>query len=229
MLRVQDAAVAAFQEVDINRATAPGFAMAWRRQGFRTVLGPVGDRDRHRVALVSCLPMQPVQLEMEAACDRVAAGLVSMHLGDRAVTVLVVSFYGYPWDLPRTNSAFSALMRAISVFGGPFVISGEFNCTQTEGVVATTLCSHIVRAADEAYSFEPPPTNPSNTRRIDYALTHLDLVATAGHTFRQPELSDHGIVRVDFGESPPGSGLVLKTLLALGPRRLLVWGSRSLC
>ena len=81
MLRVQDAAVAAFQEVDINRATAPGYAMAWRRQGFHTVLGPVSTQDRHRVALVSGLPMQPVQLEMEAEHDRVAAGLVSHAVG----------------------------------------------------------------------------------------------------------------------------------------------------
>ncbi|CAE7814162.1 unnamed protein product [Symbiodinium sp. KB8] len=193
MLRVQDAAV------DINRATAPGFAMAWRHQGFQTVLGPASTQDRHRVALVSGLPMQPVQLEMEAEHDRVAAGLVSLPLGDRTVSVLIVSFYGFPSDLPRTNTAFSALMRAISVFGGLFVILGDFNCTQSEGIVATTLCSRAVRAADEAYSFEPPHTNPTNTRRIDYGLTHLDLVARSGHTFRQPDVSDHGIVRIDFG------------------------------
>ncbi|CAE7667378.1 CTSD [Symbiodinium microadriaticum] len=199
MLRVQNAAVAAFQEVDINRATAPGFAVAWRRQGFQTVLGPVGTQARHRVALVSSLPMQPVQMEMEVESDRVAAGLISLPLGGRTVSVLVASFYGFPSDSPRTNNAFSALMRTITVFGGPFVILGDFNCTQAEGVVATTLCSHAVRAADEAYSFEPPHTNPTNTRRIDYGLTHQDLVATDGHTFRQQELSDHGIVRIDFG------------------------------
>ncbi|CAE7226171.1 unnamed protein product, partial [Symbiodinium sp. CCMP2456] len=192
----QDAAVAAFQEADINRATAPGFAAAWRRHGFQTALGSCGHKGLRRVALVSSLPMQPVDLSMDVHCDRAAAGLVSMPLGARRASVLVVSFYGFSWDLGRTNEAFDALMKAIAVFGGPFIILGDYNCTQAEGLVAATLSAFAVRAADESCLLEPPCTNPANTRRIDYALTHPDLVAIGGHTFRQPEISDHGIVRV---------------------------------
>ena len=75
-------------------------------------------------------------------------------------------------DLPRTSLAFNALMEAIAVRGGLCVVLGEYNCTQQEGAVASALASGAVRAADDA-SLEPQAyTNPVNTRRIDYALTH---------------------------------------------------------
>ncbi|CAE7306335.1 pol [Symbiodinium natans] len=199
MLREHDISIAAFQEIDVNRASSVGWAVAWKRKGYRVTLGPVGPRGDHRVALASSIPMKPVSLQMSTASDRVAAGLVAWPFGDRTAQVLVVCFYGYPADLACTSEAFSALMEAIALFGGLFVILGDFNCcTQDEGTVASMLSYHVARAADSACLTDPEFTNPQRTRRIDYALTHLDLVAQQVHTFRVPGISDHGLVRVDF-------------------------------
>ena len=89
-------------------------------------------------------------------------------------------------------------MSAVAVFGGPYVILGDFNMTQAEGSLAAMLATGAIRAADDTGGFMHPNTNPPDTRRIDFAVTHQALVASHVHTFRRPALSDHGIVRVDF-------------------------------
>ena len=119
-------------------------------------------------------------------------------LSEGPTSVLVVSFYGYPGDAPRTSLAFESLMSAVATFGGPYVILGNFNLTQTEGSLAALLATGAIRAADDTGGSLHPNTNPTDTRRIDFAVAHPNLVASQVNTFRMPAISDHGIVRVDF-------------------------------
>ena len=107
-------------------------------------------------------------------------------------------FLGYPSDLARTSEAYEALMEAIAVYGGLFVVLGDFNCTQQEGALSTSLVCGAVRPADDSCDGPPMATNPVGTRRSDFAVMHPDLVARREHTFRLASISDHGIVRYDF-------------------------------
>ena len=89
-------------------------------------------------------------------------------------------------------------MSAVATFGGPFVVLGDYNITQMEGSLAAMLATGAIRAADDTGGPQHPNTNPTNTRRIDFAVTHQNLVACHVRTFRLPAVSGHGIVRVDF-------------------------------
>ena len=198
MLSQESVQIAAFQEADINPMSAAGFVAAWRRHQYHAVLSPVDSQGKHRVALASCLPLRQVQLPDISCADRVAAGVVVWPLSEGPTSVLVVSFYGYSGDAPRTSLAFESLMTAVAVFGGPYAILGDFNITQTEGSLAAMLATGAIRAADDTGGFLHPNTNPTDTRRIDFAVAHHNLVASHVHTFRLPAVSDHGIVRVDF-------------------------------
>ena len=198
MLSQESVQLAAFQEADINPPSAAGFVAAWRRHKFQAVLSPVDSRGMHRVALVSCLPLRPVQLPDLSCADRVAAGVVAWPLPEGPTSVLVVSFYGYPSDAPRTSLALDSLMCAVAAFGGPFVVLGDYNITQLEGSLAAMLASGAIRAADDAEGIQHPNTNPTDTRRNDFAVTHPNLIASHVRTFRWPAISDHGLVRVDF-------------------------------
>ena len=202
MLSQESVQIAAFQEADINPMSAAGFVAAWRRHHYQAVLSPVDSRGKHRVALTSSLPLRHVQLPDLSCADRVAAGVVVWPLSEGPTSVLVVSFYGYSGDAPRTSLAFESLMSAVAIFGGPYVILGDFNITQTEGSLAAMLATGTIRAADDTGGSLHPNTNPTNARRIDFAVTHQNLVASHVHTFRLPAVSDHGIVRVDFPTIP---------------------------
>ena len=201
MLSQESVQIAAFQEADINPMSAAGFVAAWRRHHHQAVLSPVDSRGRHRVALTSSLPLRHVQLPDLSCADRVAAGVVVWPLSEGPTSVLVVSFYGYPGDAHRTSAAFESLMSSVATFGGPYVILGDFNITQTEGSLAAMLATGAIRAADDTGGSMHPNTNPTDTRRIDFAVAHPNLVASHVHTFRLPAVSDHGIVRVDFPTS----------------------------
>ena len=137
----------------------------------------------HRVALASKLPMKPVQLQLQSDAARSAAGVVAWPMQEAIAHVLVVCFYGYPSDLARTSEAYEALMEAIAVYGGLFVVLGDFNCTQQEGALSTSLMCGAVRPADDSCDGPPMATNPVGTRRIDFAVMHPDLVARREHTF----------------------------------------------
>ena len=198
LLSQESTQLAAFQEADINRASAAGYAAAWRRHKHQIVLSPPDTRGLHRVALASSLPLKPVTLPLRANADRVAAGLVAWPVPGGSVSVLVISFYGFQGDPERTSLVFASLMEEVALYGGLFVVLGDFNMTQAEGSVAALLASRAISAADDVSGTQHPCTNPTNTRRIDFALTHSSLLAQHVHTFRSPALSDHGIVRVDF-------------------------------
>ncbi|CAE7336588.1 OTU5 [Symbiodinium sp. KB8] len=131
-------------------------------------------------------------------CRSGCSGVVVWPLSEGTASVLVVSFYGYPGDAPRTSLAFDSLMSAVATFGGPFVVLGDYNITQMEGSLAAMLATGAIRAADDTGGPQHPNTNPTNTRRIDFAVTHQNLVACHVRTFRLPAVSGHGIVRVDF-------------------------------
>ncbi|CAE7353677.1 gcs-1 [Symbiodinium sp. KB8] len=184
MLSQESVQIAAFQEADINPMSAAGFVAAWRRHHHQAVLSPVDSRGRHRVALTSSLPLRHVQLPDLSCADRVAAGVVVWPLSEGPTSVLVVSFYGYPGDAHRTSAAFESLMSSVATFGGPYVILGDFNITQTEGSLAAMLATGAIRAADDTGGSMHPNTNPTDTRRIDFAVAHPNLVASHVHTFR---------------------------------------------
>ena len=54
------------------------------------------------------------------------------------------------------------------------------------GTVSTFLMCGAVRSADETCFGAPIATNPTSTRRIDFALAHPDVVACREYTFRDP-------------------------------------------
>ncbi|CAE7489116.1 unnamed protein product, partial [Symbiodinium necroappetens] len=175
MLSQESVQIAAFQEADINPLSAAGFVAAWRRHKYQAVLSPVDSRGMHRVALGGGV-----------------ANFGGPYLGACGL------FLRLPGRRPRTSLAFDSLMSAVATFGGPFVVLGDYNITQMEGSLAAMLATGAIRAADDTGGSLHPNTNPTNTCRIDFAVTHQNLVACHVRTFRLPAVSDHGIVRVDF-------------------------------
>ena len=75
------------------------------------------------------------------------------------------------------------------MYGGLFVVLGDFNCTQQEGALSTSLMCGAACSADDSCDGPPMATNPVGTRRIDFAAMHPDLVARREHTFRLASIS----------------------------------------
>ncbi|OLQ11591.1 hypothetical protein AK812_SmicGene4477 [Symbiodinium microadriaticum] len=142
MMADHQVSIASFQEVDIHRQSAVGFANLWRQKHLHVSLG--------------------VPVQSDAA--RSVVGVVA-------------------WPMQE------AIAHAIAVYGGLFVVLGDFNCTQQEGALSTSLMCGAACSADDSCDGPPMATNPVGTRRIDFAAMHPDLVARREHTFRLASIS----------------------------------------
>ena len=183
------------QEVDVNAASSLGFVAAWQARRFNCLLGARDPSSHlHRTALLTRGALQPVHLNVPAGPARFSAGLVDVFSKDCVRRVLVISFYGHPGDDCLNGQILGQLMQAIRMFGGPFLLLGDFNCSIDDGPVASVLAIGQARCLDEDLPGPLPSTNPRNTRRIDFALVHRSLFATGGNTVRREDFSDHGIV-----------------------------------
>ncbi|CAE7376592.1 unnamed protein product [Symbiodinium sp. KB8] len=199
MVADHQVSIAFFQEVDIHRQSAVGFANL-HAQG-RSCLEASNETGSITVAI----GRGPIGRRRGGMAH--AGGYCSRARG---------MFLGYPSDLARTSEAYEALMEAIAVYGGLFVVLGDFNCTQQEGALSTSLVCGAVRPADDSCDGPPMATNPVGTRRSDFAVMHPDLVARREHTFRLASISDHGIVRYDFESDNCPPPLDVTALLAAG-------------
>ena len=190
----QDIGVLSLQEIDVNAESACGYRAEWRRLGYQVVLSELEtDTQRHRVALVSKMPCRPVQL-----CDldnpqRVAAGLVEVEDGHQFAHVLVIAIYGYPCDQEATDALFLQVQQAMLRFGGLSVLCGDFNAVQEDGAVGAALQRGTWHSLDEFAPHLMLPTNPTRSRRIDFALSHRRIWATELHHY-DTALSDHRLV-----------------------------------
>ena len=200
-----DAAVASFQEVNINTTSAVGYVSEWQAKRCKIILSPPDVSKCHRVALVSTLPVTPAHLQLDLAGPRVAAGLIAWPSGTVHHHILVAAFYGYADSAERTHAAFAELHLALQAYGGHFIIVGDFNVTQEEGPISAALAAGTLRAADDASQVSLPATSPADIRRIDFALHHPCLFALNVTTERRKPLSDHALVAYDYGHDlyPP--------------------------
>ena len=200
-----DAAVASFQEVNINTTSAVGYVSEWQAKRCKIILSPPDVSKCHRVALVSTLPVTPVHIQLDLASPRVAAGLIAWPSGTVHHHILVAAFYGYADSAERTHAAFAELHLALQAYGGHFIIVGDFDVTQEEGPISAALAAGTLRAVDDASQVSLPATSPADIRRIDFALHHPCLFALNVTTERRKPLSDHALVAYDYGQDlyPP--------------------------
>ena len=199
------------QEVDVNAASAPGYRAEWRRLGYHVVLSALEqDTQRHRVALVSRAPCRPVSLEGLSDSHRVAAGLIEIQNGREHEHVLMIALYGYPSNQSATDALFQQVQQAMLRFGGLCILFGDFNMIQEAGAVGDALRQGTWHSLDETAPHLMLPTNPTRTRRIDFALCHRRIWATELRHFDNA-LSDHRLVAYKLN-------IVLRTQCFARPR-----------
>ena len=195
------------QEADVNPLSKLGYLKEWRSLGATAILSQLDDgANSHRVALVSKLPIQPVTLKTELASTRYSAGLIDCRISGRISKVLMVAFYGFPNDAHATSQALLEVFEAVKRFGGAFILLGDYNMTQEEGAVRDLLMEGSARSLDEMFLGPLPPTNPLNTRRIDFGLADSTVLATDVQHFRRCELSDHAIICYSLDSSALSTG-----------------------
>ena len=192
--------ILAMQEVDVGTLASHAAHRAWKSQGCKIILSkPEAVSLKHRVALISSVPVCPVDLQLDFASTRCAAGLVEICLSKRPTKVLVVSFYGFPDDHLATGEALDEIHLAICRYGGPFVLLGDFNLQVDEGRVRDMLMDGRAKCLDEDFHFQQLPcTGPKGTRRIDYALSSRGIAAKALRHFQG--LGDHVVPAYDLAE-----------------------------
>ena len=166
------------QEIDVHAFGAVAYTKEWRRAGCSLVLSsPEVGSQKHRVGLVSRLPIRPVLLPSTVSA-RAAAGLIQVSIQDALYPLLVVASYGYPGDQHATDALVDALVAFAKSFGGRFVLFGDWNATDDEGAIARHACEGSLNCLDSAFPFALPCTNPRRTRRIDFAVSDFRVSAS---------------------------------------------------
>ena len=200
LMRHANMQVLAMQEVDVGTLASQAVHREWKAHGCKLILSKSENLSlKHRVALVSSVPIHPVDLQLELASTRCAAGLVEVYLNKFPTKVLVISFYGFPDDRHATGEALDEIHTAIRLFGGPCIILGDFNLQIDEGRVREMLMDGRLKSLDEDFLFQQlPNTGPTGTRRIDYALSSRCFAASAFRHF--PGLGDHVVPVYDIAQ-----------------------------
>ena len=145
------------------------------------------------------VPVHPVDLQLELASTRCAAGSVEVCLNKVPTKVLMISFYGFPDDRHATGQALDEIHTAIRRFGGPSIILGDFNLQVDEGRVREMRMDGRLKSLDEDFLFQKlPNTGPTGMRRIDYTLSSRSLAASALRHFAG--LGDHVVPAYDLAQ-----------------------------
>lgn len=221
--------VLALSEVDVPETAGVGYHNQWRARGRQAALS-TPEPNGCRVALVSEVPFKHVQLCRGPALTRHVAGLFDLSCPPAAAaaevepsqgsqiteTVLIVAFYGQASDEAAAQSQVEDVLSSAEATGFRYVILGDFNLEQTQGRLGYFIAQGAARAGDECACGRPlPPTGPPNkhgvrVRRIDFALNHRRLPASAVEAF-ECAFSDHLGVHYTYDLGVPAA--------LVGPRR----------
>ncbi|CAE6972781.1 L96 [Symbiodinium sp. CCMP2592] len=188
--------IIALSEVDVPETAGVGFLNQWKARGRQAALS-VPEPTGCRVALVSEVPPG----------DSHDAHEVSS--ASTTETILVVAFYGQASDEAVAQSQVEDVLSSAEATGFRYVILGDFN---------SILCRHrgLAFAGDDCACGRPlPSTGPPNkhgvrVRRIDFALNHRRLCASAVDSF-DCAFSDHLGVHYTYAIDAPAP--------LVGPRR----------
>ncbi|OLP87149.1 hypothetical protein AK812_SmicGene31666 [Symbiodinium microadriaticum] len=183
--------IMALQETDIGVLARTSAHALCKAKRHKLILGVAEPRSRKaRVGILSSLPIVPVQLQLDLASTRCAAGLVDVCLDGRSSKLLIVSFYGFANDAPSTKVALDEVYLALRRYGGLYLVLGDFNLERDEGGVRDLLMDGRMACLDDCFQGNAlPKTGPTRARRIDYALANRGLVATS--IVHKPGLGDH--------------------------------------
>ena len=96
-----------------------------------------------------------------------------------AAPVLVVNAYAHASDPAQRRLFLRTLLDAACSTGRQFIILGDFNQVADDPPFADFAAHGLLYPADDDFPLAPASTRPGGPRRIDYALLHRALFATA--------------------------------------------------
>ena len=209
-----EAEIVAIPEADIPEHASVSFVNHWRAQGRHAAVS-IPENGRCRVALLSNIPFRQVPIAQGEAATRAVAVMMDLkNQQDRYETFLVVAVYLQAGDERVASVQAEALLQQVLRSGFRFVALGDWNLEQEHNALVDYHAGELLRRCDECWLGEPTPaTGPvyrgARRRRIDFALSHLQLPAVELDHSQGP--SDHLIPRYGFDLRAP--------LLRGGPRR----------
>ncbi|OLQ11437.1 Retrovirus-related Pol polyprotein from type-2 retrotransposable element R2DM [Symbiodinium microadriaticum] len=170
------------QQLDISELEVPRYTTAWKQAGAQVFLSrPEVPTNRRRVGLVTTLHGRAFHMPPHSlAATRIAAALVQVQSGGQPVHLVLGAVYGFPNDGESTDQVVQEFLAIVKPLRCRFLLFGDFNWQRGEGGVLDNLIStgHL-RCLDDAFHGVLPTTSPTRARRIDFAVAHPAIAATA--------------------------------------------------
>ncbi|CAE7261538.1 unnamed protein product [Symbiodinium sp. KB8] len=198
-------------EADVNVASAPGYIRAWKLRGYQAALSVPEPSGLCRVALISRVNFRVFKLAEGLATNRCVAGFFEFLCDKEVCQFVIASFYGQSGNAPAAAAQAEDVLAACSHSHLPYIVAGDFNLEPDESILGEARAMGVVKSLDDASCGAPlPATGPGRKRRIDHALSHWSVAASAILHF-DPHFSDHASVCYEIPlDAPP---------FHVGPRR----------
>ena len=147
--------------------------------------------DVARAAVVSNLPVTVVKLTDD--CARVSTAMAEVRRDNAYFKFLMVSFYGVVGSSRDTDLLLRDTCAALSSYGLPFILAGDFQFQPWESPIAGALASGLFFELEDCRF---PCTGPKRSRVIDYAVSSRHFTASDAHTVAG--VADHAAVYYDI-------------------------------
>lgn len=170
------------QQLDISELEVSRYTTAWKQAGAQVFLSrPEAPSNRRRVGLVTTLHGRALHMPPHSlAATRVAAALVQVQSGGQPVHLVLGAVYGFPNDGESTDQVVQEFLTIVRPLRCRFLLFGDFNWQRGEGGALDNLISTgQLRSLDDAFHGVLPATSPTRARRIDFAVAHPAIAATA--------------------------------------------------
>eukprot|EP00439_Symbiodinium_sp_Y106_P017651 s5566_g2.t1 len=178
--------------VDLRPDNVISFERFWRSQGWYAAVASTNDVAR--AAVVSNFPVKVVKLTDD--CARVSTALVEVRRDNAYFKFLMVSFYGVVGSSRDTDVLLRDTCAALSNYGLPFILGGDFQFQPWESPIAGALASGLFFELEDCRLGPIPCTGPKRSRVIDYVVSSRHFTASEAHTVAG--VADHAAVFYDI-------------------------------